>query len=262
VVEGQTYARTVVVGKLRGWLRVEPIPNRHSLAVEVPVGLASALPQILARLRGHFDLDARPDVIASHLCNDPRLAESVRMNPGLRVAGAFDGFELAVRAILGQQISVRAATTLAGRFVEAFGESATTSIPGLARFSPTPARIAEVKLEELTGIGLVTARAKCVQSLAKAVCDSTISLDPGQGAESFIGSLTELPGFGPWTAQYIAMRVLRWPDAFPHQDLGLRTALGGCSAKDALRLAEAWRPWRAYAAMHLWNGLAKATRTH
>ena len=154
-VVGRTYLRTVVLGELRGWLKVEPFPGRNALAAELPVGLTGALPQILARLRNLFDLGARPDAIASHLSRDPHLGERVLNKPGLRVAGTFDGFELAVRAILGQQVSVRAATTLAGRFAEAFGEPIDTPFPMLTRLSPSPARVANARLAELTGIGLV-----------------------------------------------------------------------------------------------------------
>lgn len=255
-IVGRTYLRTVVLGELRGWLKVEPVANRHTLALELPEDLTGALPQILARLRGLFDLDARPDLIASHLGHDPHVGRRVRNKPGLRVAGAFDGFELAVRAILGQQVSVRAATTLAGRFAAAFGQPTVSPFPALTRFSPLPARVAEAKLEELTGIGLVAARAECVRTLARAVCDKKVSLVAEQDPEAFIERLTALPGIGPWTAHYVAMRGLRWPDAFPHSDLGLGKALGGRSASEMLGLAEGWRPWRAYAAMHLWDGLA------
>jgi AraC family transcriptional regulator of adaptative response / DNA-3-methyladenine glycosylase II len=255
-VVGRTYLRTVVLGELHGWLKVEPVADRHALAIELPVGLTGALPQILARLRNLFDLDARPDVIANHLSRDPHLGERVRNKPGLRVAGAFDGFELAVRAILGQQVSVPAATTLAGRFAEAFGEPIVTPFPALTRLRPSPARVADARLEQLTGIGLVAARAECVRTLAGAVRDAKVSLETGQDPEACIGRLTALPGVGPWTAHYIAMRGLHWPDAFPHSDLGLSKALGGRPAGEVLGLAEAWRPWRAYAAMHLWDGLA------
>jgi len=254
-VIGRAYLRTVAAGKLRGWLKIEPIADRHALAVELPMSLTGALPQIFAKLRNLFDLDARPDVIAGHLGGDVHLGESVRTNSGLRVPGAFDGFELGVRAILGQQVSVRAATTLAGRFAEAFGEPIDTPFPSLAWLSPSPARIADARLEELTGIGLVASRAECVRTLARAVLAGEVSLEIGHDPEAQVDRLTALPGVGPWTAHYIAMRGLRWPDAFPHSDLGLRKALGGRSPREVLRLAEAWRPWRAYAAMHLWNGM-------
>jgi AraC family transcriptional regulator, regulatory protein of adaptative response / DNA-3-methyladenine glycosylase II len=209
---------------------------------------------LLAKLRNLFDLDARPDVIANHLAVDSHLGEGFSRHPGLRVPGAFDGFELAVRAVLGQQISVRAATTLAGRFAEALGEPVATPFPALTRLSPSPARVAGARLDELTPLGLVSARGECLRTLARAVCDKAISLESGPDPVASMERLMTLPGIGSWTAQYIAMRGLRWPDAFPHADLGLRKALGGRSAREVLALAERWRPWRAYAAMHLWNG--------
>ena len=244
----------MALGELRGWVKVEPAAGRHALTVELPMSLAGALPQLLAKLRNLFDLDARPDVIADHLGRDTHLSGGVLSNPGLRVPGAFDGFELAVRAVLGQQVSVRAATTLAGRFAEAFGEPIETPFPALTRLSPSPARVADARLDELTGLGLVAARAECVRALARAVCDKVVSLEAGPDPVACMERLMALPGIGSWTAHYIAMRGLRWPDAFPHSDLGLRKALGGRPPREVLELAEAWRPWRAYAAMHLWNG--------
>nr|WP_240906923.1 AlkA N-terminal domain-containing protein [Paludisphaera rhizosphaerae] len=252
-VLGQAYLRTIDMGGRKGWLKVTPGSNSHALVVETPMTLASVLPQILARLRGLFDLDARPDVIADHLGRDPILGESVRRHSGLRVPGAFDGFELGVRAVLGQQVSVRAATTLAGRYAERFGEAIETPFPELTRLTPTPERIAKAELDDVTGIGLVGSRAACLLSLAKAVCDGDVSLSPGPDPSASIEQLKSIPGVGSWTANYIAMRCFRWPDAFPHGDLGLRKALGGCSPDELLETAEAWRPWRAYAAMHLWR---------
>jgi AraC family transcriptional regulator of adaptative response / DNA-3-methyladenine glycosylase II len=181
------------------------------------------------------------------------MSGGVLSNPGLRVPGGFHGFELAVRAVLGQQVSVRAATTLAGRFAEAFGEPIETPFPALTRLSPSPTRVADARLDELTGLGLVAARAGCVRALARAVCDKAVSLEAGPDPVACMERLMALPGIGSWTAHYIAMRGLRWPDAFPHSDLGLRKALGGRSPREVLELAEGWRPWRAYAAMHLWN---------
>jgi AraC family transcriptional regulator of adaptative response / DNA-3-methyladenine glycosylase II len=257
-VVGRSYLRTVALGELRGWVKVEPAAGRHALKVELPMSLAGALPRLLAKLRSLFDLDARPDVIADHLGRDEHLGGTIPSNPGLRVPGSFDGFELAVRAVLGQQVSVRAATTLAGRFAEFFGEPIETPFPGLTRVSPTPARIADARLDELTALGLVTARAESVRALARAVGDKAVSLEPGPDPLACTERLMALPGIGPWTAHYIAMRGLRWPDAFPHSDLGLRKALGGRSPREILELAEAWRPWRAYAAMHLWNPASPA----
>jgi AraC family transcriptional regulator of adaptative response / DNA-3-methyladenine glycosylase II len=252
-VVGRSYLRTVALGELRGWVRVEPAAGRHALTVELPMSLAGALPPLFAKLRNLFDLDSRPDLIADHLGRDTHLSGEVLSHPGLRVPGTFHGFELAVRAVLGQQVSVRAATTLAGRFAAAFGEPIETPFPALTRLSPAPARVADARLDELTALGLVAARAECVRALARAVCDKSVSLEAGPDPVACMERLMALPGIGPWTAHYIAMRGLRWPDAFPHSDLGLRKALGGRSPRALLELAEAWRPWRAYAAMHLWN---------
>lgn len=250
-VVGRSYLRTVAIGEARGWLKVEPDATRHALRVELPTSLAPALPRVLGRLRHLFDLDARPDVIDDHLGRDDRLRGTVA---GLRVPGAFDGFELAARAVLGQQVSVRAATTLAGRFASAFGEPIETPFPQLDRLGPSPARVAEATSGELTALGLVAARAECLRALAKAARDRLVSLEPGPDPVACMERLTEIPGVGPWTAAYIGMRGLRWPDAFPHADLVLRKALGGRTAREVLEAAEPWRPWRAYAAMRLWNG--------
>jgi AraC family transcriptional regulator of adaptative response / DNA-3-methyladenine glycosylase II len=254
-VVGRSYFRTVTVDGLCGWIKVGPAIGRHALTVELPMSLTGALPHVLAKLRNLFDLDAHPDVIANHLGRNAHLSEGMLRSPGLRVPGAFDGFELAVRAVLGQQVSVRAATTLAGRFAEVFGEPMETPFPTLTRLSPSPTRVAGAQLGELTGLGLVAARAECVRTLARAVCDGEVSLETATDPVACVERLMALPGIGSWTAHYIGMRGLRWPDAFPHSDLGLRKALGGRPPGEVLELAEAWRPWRAYAAMHLWNGL-------
>jgi AraC family transcriptional regulator of adaptative response / DNA-3-methyladenine glycosylase II len=252
-VEGRAYLRTVALGGHRGWLRAEPIAGRNALRVELATSLAPALPEILARLKGLFDLGARPDVIASHLRCDPRLADAVVRRPGLRVPGAFDGFELAVRAILGQRVSVRAATTLAGRLAARFGESIDAPVPELARLSPTPERLAEAADEELTSLGIASPRAAAIRVLARAVARRDIDLCLGPDPEAVMRALRGYSGVGDWTAQYIAMRALRWPDAFPAGDLGLLRAAGESSARRLQAAAEAWRPWRAYAAMYLWE---------
>jgi AraC family transcriptional regulator of adaptative response / DNA-3-methyladenine glycosylase II len=252
-VAGRSYLRTVALEERRGWVKVEPAAGRHALSVELAISLAGALPQLLAKLRNLFDLDARPDVIASHLGRDVHLQRGVVLNPGLRVPGAFDNFELAVRAVLGQQVSVRAATTVAGRFAAVLGEPIETPFPALTRLGPSPGRVAAARLDELTGMVVVAARARCVRELAQAVCGEVVSLETGLDPVASMERLRTFPGIGSWTAHYIAMRGFRWPDAFPHSDLGLRKALGGRPPREVLALAEAWRPWRAYAAMHLWN---------
>ena len=246
-VDENQYSRTVRIGALRGWLVVENDPGTHSLKVQVAPELLPALLTLVSRLRRLFDLDASPDRIAATL--GPLAAK----NPGIRVSGAFDGFEIALRAVLGQQISVPAATTIAGRVVERFGEKIDTPFPELKFTVPTAAQIAAVPTSDLRKVGLTEARAATLSALAKVVASGQINFLNGVSWEESVKQLTEIPGIGPWTAGYIAMRVLGWPDAFPHQDLGLRKALSVKKASDALALSEKWRPWRAYAAMQLWN---------
>jgi AraC family transcriptional regulator of adaptative response / DNA-3-methyladenine glycosylase II len=255
-VSASSYLRTVALGKHRGWLRVEPAKGSNALVVELTTSLVPVLPPLLARLRNLFDLNARPDVIVSHLGDDARLGPSVRRCPGLRVPGAFDGFELAVRAVLGQQVSVRAATTIAGRLAGAFGQPIETPFPGLNRLSPSSERLADARVAELAALGIPGRRVETIQSLARAVCAGRLSLAPGPAPEDTIQRLIQLPGIGEWTAHYIAMRASRWPDAFPHDDLGLRKGAGQLSALRLRQIAEAWRPWRAYAAMHIWHTLS------
>jgi AraC family transcriptional regulator of adaptative response / DNA-3-methyladenine glycosylase II len=256
-VTAGVYHRTVAIGEHRGWLSVSPVAGRNLLTVELSTALAPVLPSLLARLRNLFDLDARPDVIASHLARDPLLARSIKSQPGLRVPGAFDSFELGLRAILGQQVSVRGASTLAGRFAEKFGEPISTPLPCLNRITPSAEALAAARSATIAALGLPTARAESVKQLASAIARGEIDLNPGLDPLGVIAELVELPGIGPWTAEYIAMRALRWPDAFPAGDLGLLKA-SGLKAKSLEAASQPWRPWRAYAAMHLWESL-KAT---
>jgi AraC family transcriptional regulator of adaptative response / DNA-3-methyladenine glycosylase II len=254
-VSAETYHRTVAIGEFRGWLSVSPVPDRQLLAVDLSTALAPALPAILMRLRNLFDLDARPDMIVGHLALDPLLAPSVKRQPGLRAPGAFDSFELALRAVLGQQVSVRGASTLAGRFADRFGEAIETPIAGLTRVTPTPQSLAAARSATLASLGLPLARAQALKNLAQVVARGKIDLEPGIDPRAVVAQLVELPGIGPWTAEYIAMRALRWPDAFPAGDLGLLKASRIKSAKALEKLAQRWRPWRSYAAMHLWESL-------
>jgi AraC family transcriptional regulator of adaptative response / DNA-3-methyladenine glycosylase II len=249
LVRENQYFRTVRIGSLIGWLIVENDSIAHSLRIQVAPELLPALLTLVSRLRRLFDLDASPDQIAATL--GPLGAK----NPGIRVPGAFDGFEIALRAVLGQQISVEAATTIAGRVVERFGEKIDTPFPELRFMVPTAGQIAAVSLGDLRKLGLTEARALTVAALAKAVASGEINFLNAISWEESVKKLREVPGVGPWTASYIAMRVLGWPDAFPHQDLGLQKALSVKKASDALALSEKWRPWRAYAAMQLWNSL-------
>ncbi|NOT39011.1 MAG: DNA-3-methyladenine glycosylase 2 family protein, partial [Alphaproteobacteria bacterium] len=176
----------------------------------------------------------------------------LKKRPGLRVPGVWDPFELGVRAILGQQVSVAAASTLAGRIATKFGNSAAESHATLTRLFPTPEDLAGANLD---GIGLTTRRAATVTNFARAVRDDATLLSAGQELDSFVERIADLPGLGPWTAHYMAMRMGH-TDAFPTSDLGVRKALNTTSDKEVLRLAEKWRPYRAYATMHLWASLS------
>lgn len=249
VVENGRYLRTVQIGKHAGWIAAGLAPNNHAIRIEVSSSLASALMPLLGRVKRLFDLAADPCRIASDL---GKLAER---RPGLRVPGAFDGFSLAVRAILGQQVSVRAASTLAGRLAARFGQPIETSHPGLTRLDPTAESVAAASLADITALGVTTARAQSILALARSVHQDGLTLEPGGEIDQTLARLKALPGIGEWTAQYIAMRALGWPDSFPHTDLGIIKALGETNPRRILEIAESWRPWRSYAAMHLWTSL-------
>jgi AraC family transcriptional regulator of adaptative response / DNA-3-methyladenine glycosylase II len=261
-VTGRSYARTVQLGEAKGWVRVTQSTTKPALMVEFTHTLTPVLPALLARLRALFDLDARPDVIARHLGKDSRLSSAVRSHPGLRVPGAFNGFEIGVRAILGQQVTVKAATTIACRFVEAFGEPVVTPIAELRRLTPAPARVAGASVGDIARHGILAARARSILALAAVQGSGGLCLDAGahHDPEATIRLLAELPGIGPWTAHYIVMRALRWPDAFPKEDIVVRNTLGGVTPREAEVLSEAWRPWRSYAVMHLWGMATPPTR--
>ncbi|MGH7628639.1 MAG: DNA-3-methyladenine glycosylase 2 [Gemmatimonadales bacterium] len=264
VVADGCYRRTVRLGEHRGLVSVCGEPNAPALQVELSASLVPAMVLLLTRLRRLFDLDADPAVVAEHLGADAWLAGLVRRRPGLRVPGAMDGFELALRAVLGQQVSVRGASTLAGRLAALLGEplapEAGGSPDGLARLPVTADRLAEASEPQVAGIGLPRSRARTMISLARAVAGGQLDLAPGADLERARAGLMEVPGIGEWTAEYVLMRALRWPDAFPDDDLGLRKAAGGITAAQLRRRAEAWRPWRAYAAAHLWQSLADGHR--
>jgi AraC family transcriptional regulator, regulatory protein of adaptative response / DNA-3-methyladenine glycosylase II len=254
-VTDTAYARTVRLGDAKGWIMVTQSPAKRALMVEFTHSLTPVLPALLSRVKALFDLDARPDLIAKHLGKDARLRSAVRANPGLRVPGAFNGFEMGVRAILGQQVTVKGATTIAGRFVEAFGEPIVTPFTELSRLTPAPARVAAATVDDIARHGIVAARCRSIIALARAQRSGALCLDAGthHNPDDSIKRLAELPGIGPWTAHYIAMRALRWPDAFPKEDIAVRNNLGGVTAKEAEALSEPWRPWRSYAVMHVWR---------
>jgi AraC family transcriptional regulator of adaptative response / DNA-3-methyladenine glycosylase II len=252
------YRRTVSIDDAQGWIAVSLGKKANALDVEISPSLAPVIGAVIARVKRLFDLGAVPDAVDALLSQDPLLATVVQRIPGLRVAGAFDGYELAVRAILGQQVSVKGATTLAGRWAKAFGAPIATPYPELNRLAPTAQRMVTVTADEIAALGIVGARARCLSLLAAAVLERKVVLTFAPNVEEQIDALLRLPGIGPWTAQYIAMRALHWPDAFPSGDLMLLRA-ANANQKKLQELAEAWRPWRAYATHYLWNSLPQAT---
>jgi AraC family transcriptional regulator of adaptative response / DNA-3-methyladenine glycosylase II len=255
-VTEDTYYRTVCMGNHKGWISVRHAPEKNALLVEFTHSLTPVMPALLNRLRHLFDLSARPDIIAAHLSEDKTLKKMVAKNPGLRVPGSFDGFELAVRAILGQQITVKAATTLSCRFVKAFGRKIKTPFPELSRLTPLPTRIAKASIDEIATLGIISTRAKSIIALAQANLSGDLSLSTGTRPNKTIEQLVALRGIGQWTAHYIAMRALRWPDAFPKEDIAIRNNLGGVTAKQAKEMSQAWSPWRSYAVLHIWGNSA------
>ncbi len=254
-VTEDTYARTVRIGACSGWVRVQNRPLKNALSVEFAHSLLPVLPQVLGRLRNLLDVTARPDLINATLGQDLLLRAAVMANPGLRVPGAFDGFEMAVRAVLGQQVTVKAATTLARRFVQAFGEPLATPFVELHHVAPTAERVAEATVDDIAKLGVIRNRAKSILALAAACAFGTLKLDAGMQPDGVMKQLVELPGIGPWTAQYMAMRALRWPDAFPKEDIAILNNLGKPTPAQAEVMSQAWRPWRSYAVLHIWKGL-------
>jgi AraC family transcriptional regulator of adaptative response / DNA-3-methyladenine glycosylase II len=252
-VAGDTYRRSFRQGDAAGWLEVGAVNGRNELRVSIHHASPLVLIRLAQRLRAVFDLEADPEEISRSLGADPVLRRALRAVPGVRLPGAWDGFELAVRAILGQQVSVAAATTLAGRLAAAFGEKLPAELApaegGPCLLFPAPAVLATA---DLRSVGLTAARAGAVRALAEAVAAGRLALEPSPDPAATLAQLVAVPGIGGWTAEYVAMRALREPDAFPVTDLGLRRALDVTSAELARR-AEGWRPWRAYAAMLLWQ---------
>lgn len=248
------YRRTVAIEHHQGWIAVSLATSGAALDVEISQSLAPVIGPVIARVKQLFDLNAVPDAVSDLLSQDSEVAGIVRRVPGLRVPGAFDGFELAVRAVLGQQVSVKAATTLAGRWARSFGAEIATPYPQLNRLAPSARRMADIGARQIAALGIVGSRARCVAALVEAVNAQRVVLGYAANIEAQLDSLLRLPGIGPWTAQYIAMRALHWPDAFPGTDLMLLKA-ANCSRKRLHARAQAWRPWRAYATHYLWQSL-------
>jgi AraC family transcriptional regulator of adaptative response / DNA-3-methyladenine glycosylase II len=251
-IDARRYRRTLRIHKVAGWIEIGPSPRKAALRVVVSASLATAIPAVLARVKSLFDLACRPDEIAL------ALGPVAAANPGIRLPGAIDGFEVAVRGILGQQVTVKAATTIAGRFARAFGEPIETPHEGLGTLFPTPGRIATLAEGDVARHGIIASRARAIIALSRALEDGSLRLDPTANVDATLATLHEIPGVGPWTAHYIAMRALAWPDAFPHPDVAALKAMRLTGAR-ALEAAERWRPWRGYALMHLWKSLEATT---
>lgn len=257
-VDGASYARVVSVDP-PAWIVVSSSADGAALQLALHGVPAAQLRDVVRRVRRMFDLDADPAAIAAVLSRDARLAPLVERRPGLRLTGGWDGFEVAVRAVIGQQISVAGARTLAQRLLDRCGLAlpADLQAAGYTRAFPTPAALAEA---DLSGMGLTGARQRTLQALAAAVREERLGFDPGQPLAEFVARATALPGIGPWTAHYLALRALGHPDALPSADVVLQRMLPAdgsrCSAAELETRAEAWRPWRSYAVMQLWRAAA------
>ena len=256
-VEGGRYLRTVAIGDEHGIIDVRDACD--ALILQLHGIETSSLIAGVQRVRELFDLDAPIADIHAVLSDDSDLKNLIERHPGVRVPGAWDGFELTVRAILGQQVSVKAATTLAGRIAARYGESVNVPVDGIRqapdRLFPVPHRLRRARLESL---GIIGSRARTIRAVASAVAEGQLHFDGAQGADEFAARLLSIKGIGEWTAQYVAMRALKNPDAFPAADLGLLRAFDVDGRErlrptELARRAEEWRPWRAYAALLLWG---------
>jgi AraC family transcriptional regulator of adaptative response / DNA-3-methyladenine glycosylase II len=257
-----TLAKTVTAPlgdqEITGWLMARFDEARSRVELQVSPSMCEVLPWVMNRVRAWLDLDADPQAI------NHRLHAHFPDGDGLRVPGAMDGFELAVRAVLGQQITVAAARTLAARLVSQFGAPIETPIEGLNRLFPSAAVLAAASGDALGQLGIVKQRQAAIHALANAVMQERLSLHPGADLDATLTALTALPGIGDWTAQYIAMRALRWPDAFPAGDVALHKALGlqesRHPAKEALAASHDWQPWRSYAVIRAWALLSSGSK--
>ena len=244
-VQANRYERTIAIAGKIGSIAITPVDNSPALMLEVRIGDPRSLLSIVERVRRMFDIGADPAVVAEQLSGEPLLKHALVAHAGLRVPGAWDPFELTVRAILGQQISVRGATTIAGRVADRWGTPFVGS-HGLTRLFPTPAELADARFEDA---GIIGSRSATLRSVARAVRDGEVAFD-GANPLTALGTIACI---GDWTTQYVAMRALNEPDAFPSGDLVLRRMAGDCGARELERRSQAWRPWRAYAVMLLWQ---------
>jgi len=260
VVSHDRYRRTVEIDGEGADIELTLVPDQPRLVLRILTPARVPLRRIATKARRLFDLDADPMRIAADLGSSGILSRLVKARPGLRVPGAWDPFELSVRAVLGQQISVRAATTLAGRLVETYGRPREGLVAGLTHLFPRPEALVDANLR---AIGATGSQERAIRAISRSVAAGELSFDASRGLDDFVERFCRLPGVGSWTAHYVAMRGLQEPDAFPTGDLGLRRVLGDpgrpLSAPALAKVAERWRPWRAYAAMYLWMS-ARAAR--
>lgn len=249
VVDLRGYRRTISLNDCHGYFEVSPDEGRDGVAVRVQIADPRSLYLIIERIRSMFDLNADWAAITQSLGTDAALTSRIRAEPGLRVPGCWNGFELTIQAILGQKMTLKGATALAGRIAKSYGQRISDA-DDLTHLFPTPEILADAKL---AGLDLNKERAETIHALARAVCDGAISFERIVDSDAFLAQLREIPGISCWTAQYVAMRALREPDAFPTGDVGLLRALGLKTSCELEKRAEAWRPWRSYASMYLWS---------
>lgn len=261
-VDASRYLRTVSIthkgAAHRGWITVSHRPERNVMEVTLSPSLYKVINRVLARVRFLFDLNCMPEDIAEKL-GTMQIGGKRVFEPGLRLPGCFDPFEMATRAILGQQITVRAARTLAMRIAAHLGEPVETPFRELSVTFPTVERICSLErpIEDVLGpLGVIGARARSIRALAEAMQQGIIRLEPGTDPAREMVRMAALPGIGPWTVQYLSMRALGWPDVFPHTDYGVKKAFVNLPSKDIVALAQGWSPWRSYATLSLWNHLA------
>jgi AraC family transcriptional regulator of adaptative response / DNA-3-methyladenine glycosylase II len=263
------YLRTVCIENAKGWIVIRHRDDKQALAVTISESLLPVLERVLARVRFLFDLNASPTAITNGLADFEALEPGLHIN-GIRVPGCFDAFEMAVRAILGQQITVKAAQTLAGRMASALGSPIKTPFSELNIIFPSASIIASIPepvADTLGPLGITGNRCKCICALAHALQDGSLTLSLSCNVHEEMQKLSELPGFGPWTVQYVALRALGFSDAFPHTDYGVKKALEALAAKGRIaqevaknpkliiELSRAWMPWRSYATLDLWHSL-------
>ena len=262
-VTENAYRRTVAIKKggtfYFGWIEVENIPKKNALSVTISTMLLPVFSQVLARIRLQFDLNCSPEIVYEKLVAMNEVVPNICV-PGIRVPGCFDPFEMSVRAILGQQITVKAAGTLAARLVVTVGQKVDTPFSELRYTFPQPDRFCAMEgpIENHLGpLGITKTRARSILAMASAVTNNSITLSYSANPGAVMEKLLKLPGIGPWTAQYLALRALGWPDAFLHTDYGVKKALSDRSSQEILQLSQKWSPWRSYATILLWDFLTQ-----